>query len=161
MTTTPTTPTAAQLAALAPRELDALAHETVFRLPVEWLHAYENYDCGGWLISGDSEDGLQPCSMPDILHEYSASLDAAALLEAELTRRELSYIDDLLNVIDPALNVLDWADSDQLMRIATASAKSRTIACILAAQESPYVQIVTWNKHPKDSANSNSTEEMK
>ena len=146
MTQTTTTHTAAQLAALAPRELDALAAVIVLDCTV--------YDEELYWSTMETV-----CRLPDGLKlrdwSFSTDLNAAALLKRELERRGLieKWAMNLLNVIDDGWNSFeDWAHVNGFLRIATASAKDRTIAAILAVQDSPYLQIVTWDKHPKDAA---------
>ena len=148
MTTNPTTHTAAQLAALAPRELDAIAAPLI----------------ASRIVSRSSPDGMEILQTDQyggrwVLFTPSTDLNHAALLEAELARRGQPHTctATLLGILDSSWRVFeDWASIERLEMVATASAKDRTIAAVLAAQESPYVQIVTWNKHPKDSANSQS-----
>ena len=151
MTTNPTTHTAAQLAALAPRELDALAAVIVLDCTV--------YDEELYWSTMETV-----CRLPDGLKlrdwSFSTSRDAAALLEAELALRGLEdeRIEQLCGVVD-----ITWYhrhSKHQLARLSSASAKARTIAAILAVQDSPYLQIVTWDKHPKDAANSQSASDL-
>ena len=217
------THTAASLAALAPRELDALAHDAVLGVQVFWRACSQDPANGNWddaemndfypretllqwahdLKNTGIGYAMQPCSVDercfypddlsngetdyngihewrryfDVIPNYSTSLDAAALLEAELARRGImpKYNMTLCDVVgfDIVLRPCDYCPTIQggayydpvdpawLAPIIRASAKSRTIAAILAVQDSPYLQIVTWDKHPKDAANSQSAQGAK
>jgi hypothetical protein len=157
MTTHEMTHPAAQLAALAPRELDALAHEVVFG-------DKPTSSSIGFIALVDGRSAILP--------DYSADLNAAALLEQELARREImtKYNMNLCAVVgfDIALRADDYCPTIQggayydpvnpawLTPIICASAKDRTIATILAVQDSPYLSIVTWDRHPRDLPNSQS-----
>lgn len=182
--TTTNNHTAAQLAALAPRELDALAHDVVLCVQVFWRACSQDPGNGNWddaemndfypretllqwahdLKNTGIGYAMQPCSVDercfypddlsngetdyngihewrryfDVIPNYSTSLDAAALLEAELARRGQphTYIANLLGILDSSWRVFeDWASIERLAMVANASAKDRTIAAILAAQE--------------------------
>jgi len=124
-----TTHTAASLAALHaddPRKLDALAHEAVFGERTEEIQGRN----GAYLIA------VGVGTLPN----YSASLDAAALLEARLAERspllEHEYAQQLKDILDVRLidydGVTDWYSMSSMIR---ASARDRTIAAVLAAQE--------------------------
>jgi hypothetical protein len=82
-----------------------------------------------------SQEKQDPSQRKAVPH-YSTSLDAAALLERELERRELAltWVDCLESVVGAPLNIHDLIPQD-LLCIARSSARSRTIAAILAAQE--------------------------
>ena len=148
MTTNSTTHTAASLAALAPRELDALAHETVFQDRIEKRSGIFVYVNGVTRIP--------------IAH-YSTDLSETVLLERELERRglierwALMLLDNSTGgtypVRHPDIESANYEiDYASVSRIARFSPCDRTIAAILAVQDSPYLQIVTWDKHPKDAA---------
>lgn len=130
--TTTTNHTAATLAALPPRELDALAHTIAMqRLYVLW-HGIP-LDCDKDGISGDP------------IPRYSISLDAAALLERELDKRDLDdkYADTLIDItcggkaylVERHYQCGYTAGCAGVWAVATASAQQRTIAAILAARE--------------------------
>lgn len=127
MTTTNPTHTAATLAALydgSPRKIDAIAHRLVMRRDVTcWLE-----------IPLDTEDGAQLDPIP----RYSADLNHAALLEQALAERGLRrkansilfyHVLEMFPMDNYELN--DYAIDAAIH----ASAKSRTIAAILAAQQ--------------------------
>lgn len=141
--TNTTTHTAATLAALPPRELDALAETIVMGNSIRWSNASRaDPDDDNCIDFYESLSGvvIEVFTVTDRgvwnTHNYSTSLDAAALLEAELARRNVPYIMSLLDVLDDTWNLFeDWAYAKNMLRIATASAKQRTIAAILAAQE--------------------------
>jgi len=114
-----TTHTAASLAALHaddPRKLDALAHEAVFGERTEEIQGRN----GAYLIA------VGVGTLPN----YSASLDAAALLEARLAERDMEG-----NYGAALMDVLDKEFHPSIFYIATATARDRTIAAVLAAQE--------------------------
>jgi len=116
-----TTHTAASLAALHaddPRKLDALAHETVFQQRVEEVQGHNT----AFLIVANVG------TLPD----YSASLDAAAMLEARLAERGLQAKYGEM-ICDPRSHHIQFAST--VFRIATTTAHERTIAAVLAAQE--------------------------
>lgn len=137
MTTTTHTP--ATLAALPLRELDALAHEAVFPdHNTMWINATR---CVFVRREGGDDWGSHP--------EYSRDLNHAALLEAELARRGLEDAYDAAMCIVPDSTGYPMIGARRIVWL-RASAKQRTIAAILAAQESPYLNIVTWDKHPRD-----------
>lgn len=123
--------TAASLAALHaddPRKLDALAHITVFQRGFTRIAGIPHIRL--------NEMGEDAVEMP----HYSASLDAAARLEARLAERspllEHVYAKHLVDVVDVRLidydGVTDWYSMSSMIR---ASACDRTIAAVLAAQE--------------------------
>ena len=124
MTTTTPTHTAASLAAIYdrnPRELDALAHFVVFGFGAVGIR--------------DGEPVVVPHHNFD---RYSASLDAAALLEKALSERGLGsrYGDELMwNIgICPCGDVMCIVGGHDAFKAISASAAQRTIAAVLAAQ---------------------------
>ena len=127
MSNTTTTHTAATLAALPPRELDALAYFYVLGRGVVGMRDGEPV-----VVPMREYDGPQ----------FSTDLNAAALLEAELARRGLGkrYAEWLYRLSKSDLIALDDAHSEPcpdmavLFGLITISAKQRTIAAILAAQ---------------------------
>lgn len=100
-----------------PRKLDALAHETVFQQHVEEVQGHNTV----FLVVANV--GTLP--------NYSASLDAAALLEARLAERgqDREYAFRLIAITGYITNYR------AAFRFTTATATQRTIAAILAAQE--------------------------
>lgn len=127
--TTTTQHTAASLAAIYdrnPRELDAIAAEVVMGQHVEWVG-----------VGYDKDDLEARPIVLDVgtLPEYSTSLDAAALLEKALSERGLRLValHKLLDMcgtdMGAGINIMD------VQCVADASAKDRTIAAVLAAQE--------------------------
>lgn len=129
--TNPTTHTAASLAALPPRELDALAHGIVCPdKNTMWVSPTKFF----YVDRSSSDWGAYP--------EYSRDLNHAALLEAELARRGLDErraecLDGLVEEY-----VIDWRQNEDVPQVnykalsnnQCAAAKSRTIAAILAVQ---------------------------
>lgn len=121
MTTTTHTP--ATLAALAPRELDALAHKTI--LPDKntmWISPTKFF----YTTRTGDDWGAYP--------EYSTDLNAAALLEAELARRGLEDEYDAAMCIVPDSAGYPMIGARRIVWL-RASAEQRTIAAILAAME--------------------------
>ena len=120
--TTLITHTAETLAALPDRELDALAHRTLFGQCVKNIYHVHSS-----------------------AKRYSTSLDAAALLERELARRgldeeraeQLSTLlgTDVISSTEYGQHEFFRTDWDAVSENQRASAKQRTIAAILAMQE--------------------------
>ena len=125
--TTTTQHTAASLAAIHsrnPRELDAIAHQIVMqKLYVLWLGMPLDCDVDG--ISGDP------------IPRYSTSLDAAALLEKALSERGLrdENYKCLYSVVAGCIDNIAAKHGDVIEAAMFASARDRTIAAVLAAQE--------------------------
>ena len=115
--------TAASLAQLHGRVLDVIAHEKVMQRHVTtWLHIPLDCDADG--ISGDP------------IPRYSTSLDAAALLEKALSERKINNDEHLFYVVRGNRNTNFDDDSWTFAGLmAHASARDRTIAAVLAAQE--------------------------
>lgn len=148
--TTTTTHTPASLLSLHrddPRKLDALAAEIV--MGYVWRTPSVGTDAGKGklLCTPDSFYGkhphwVEPSATAEIWQDsfdyvpiYSADLNAAAMLEARLAERGIkSRTDWLREVVCPDLS---WGASPFRIatKIAFASAKDRTIAAVLAAQE--------------------------
>lgn len=114
-----------------PRKLDALAAEVVMGQRVKWVE----------LEYADGERESRPIVLDvGTLPDYSASLDAAAMLEQRLAERDILlehvYALRLVHLLNVRLidydGVPDWYSMSSMIR---ASALDRTIAAILAAQE--------------------------
>lgn len=169
------THTKESLEAMGPRELDALAHETVMRERVMWRicehwDGWEEIESDkpiDWVLRVIEEIGprsryvRQPCTIRlsvhydydaetdtlledgihrwytdfNVIPNYSASLDAAAVLEAEIKKRELD--EDYAAVLFDATFPTHLGDiyEHRLTPLITATAKARTVAAILAVQE--------------------------
>lgn len=135
--------TAAQLAALAPRELNRLAAAILPAVDIDWRDDDD-------LLVSDDDAQLVPAKMPYVFADLGMvtfnsvfDLNHAALLEAELARRGLEERRAARLAELVVGNVLDWTwrgevspsiDYTALANNQRASAKSRTIAAILAAQ---------------------------
>jgi len=169
MTTTHTAASLAALHADDPRKLDALAAEIVMGQCVIWRNCYRDPECGGWSEVerwGDQGDGRQPCEVIhsvgydydnasdtllddgnhywwtyfEVIPRYSASLDAAALLQQRLAERGLRHNHKANSILIYHVLELFPMDNYDLNEYAIdaaihATAAQRTIAAILAAQE--------------------------
>ena len=108
--------------AIDPRELDAIAHEIVRRRFYVWWMGIP-LDCDKVSIPNDP------------IPRYSASLDAAALLEKALSERGLrdENYKCLYSVVAGCIDNIAIKHGDVIEAAIFARAKSRTIAAVLAA----------------------------
>lgn len=107
-----------------PRELDALAHEVVFGERPLWIEKRDDISIPFVFSPPDARGYIDRIEVP----KHSTSLDAAALLEAELIKRGMEY--HYLESMGDAYYETEGKNMPPSQMV-TADAKTRTIAAIL------------------------------